>query len=132
MDNQLWITLVVKNRQVISFVVPPTQSVYLGRDENANDIVLHDAQVSRMHAKIVARGDGYAVQDLHSSAGTAVNGLTIESTTLLEDSDIVTIGPYALRVNLRQWKHTEADELTSTIVSVDVSELGKRVRRRHK
>jgi hypothetical protein len=39
-----------------------------------NDVVLRDARVSRRHARIVADGERYAIEDLGSSNGTYVDG----------------------------------------------------------
>jgi hypothetical protein len=39
-----------------------------------NDIVIRDTRVSRRHARVVAAGDGYAIEDLGSSNGTYVDG----------------------------------------------------------
>ena len=50
--DQLWLTLVVQDLDVITFVVPPSANAYLGRDPSSNDLVLHDAKVSRTHARI--------------------------------------------------------------------------------
>lgn len=124
MELQVWLTLVVKGKDVITFVVPPMANSYIGRDESANDVVLHDPQVSRMHAKLVARGGGYAVQDLHSSSGTQLNGRHVSGTTDLDSGDMLQIGPYTLRMDLRQWHHAERDDLATTVLKVDADTLG--------
>src|SRR3954453_8855972 len=56
--------------------------VVLGRASDT-DITLHDANVSRRHAALRARGDGTAeVRDLGSANGTFVNGDRVESAVL--------------------------------------------------
>ncbi len=124
MELQIWLTLVVKGKDVITFVVPPLANSYIGRDESANDVVLHDPQVSRMHVKLVARGEGYAVQDLHSSSGTQLNGRHVSGTTDIESGDMLQVGSYVLRVDLRQWHHAERDELATTVMNLDADTLG--------
>ncbi|HLJ83890.1 MAG TPA: FHA domain-containing protein [Candidatus Eremiobacteraceae bacterium] len=54
-----------------------------------------DVYVSRRHAFILRRHDGFAVEDLDSANGTYVNGtcrLAPHVVTLLKDGDIVTFG----------------------------------------
>ena len=125
MDLQLWLTLVVKGRDVVTFVIPPGTSSFLGRDENDNDVVLHDPQVSRMHAKIVAQGEGYRIQDLQSAGGTLVNGQHVKGAVPLESDDMLQIGPYTLRVGIRRWRLTEGSEVNTTVLSIDADELGQ-------
>ncbi len=45
------------------------------------DIVLTDPRVSRRHAVVRLEGTALTVEDLGSSAGTAVNGTTIAGPT---------------------------------------------------
>jgi signal transduction histidine kinase len=45
----------------------------VGRTQS-NSVRLHDTEVSREHAELVRRGDGYVLRDLSSSNGTYVNG----------------------------------------------------------
>ncbi|HWR50299.1 MAG TPA: SpoIIE family protein phosphatase [Bryobacteraceae bacterium] len=47
-----------------------------------NDLVLRDGRASRHHARIVAEGAGYAIEDLQSSYGVFVNGERVERTPL--------------------------------------------------
>ncbi len=60
--------------------------VVLGRHPEC-DIVLEAAAVSRQHAQILAEGDNYFVEDLHSRNGTFVNGRLIEGRQLLQNGD---------------------------------------------
>jgi hypothetical protein len=72
----------------------------LGR-ANDNATIFHDPRVSRHHARIVADGDGLAIEDLGSSNGTFMNGelirrarlspgatLTLGDTTLVVVPDV--------------------------------------------
>jgi pSer/pThr/pTyr-binding forkhead associated (FHA) protein len=45
----------------------------LGKDTD-NDVVLHDAYVSRHHARLYWDGAGWWVEDLSSKNGTTLNG----------------------------------------------------------
>ncbi|HEY2924176.1 MAG TPA: SpoIIE family protein phosphatase, partial [Candidatus Eisenbacteria bacterium] len=49
--------------------------------------------VSRRHAEIVLRDDGYWIQDLKSKNGTKVNGTLIQTPSRLNPGDRIDIGP---------------------------------------
>ena len=55
------------------------------------EIVLPDVNVSREHAAFVSEGDGWAIEDLHSTNGTLVNGARV-TRRRLRDGDIVGVG----------------------------------------
>lgn len=58
-----------------------------------NKVVVNDTAVSRKHAEIVRRGDGYYIQDLKSKNGTKVNGTLIQAESPLKPGDRIDIGP---------------------------------------
>lgn len=62
----------------------------LGRQRGC-DIVVHSANASRKHARIIRRHSGYSLQDLGSRNGTALNGAKITTTTELTDGDKISI-----------------------------------------
>jgi len=112
---QLWVTLTVLGRDTATWVLPPGESIMVGRDESANDLVLHHPNVSRTHARIVYRGTNYAVMDLASTKGSFVNGEEVAGTRELHNGDMLRIGPYNLRVFVKQWQHKDEDDLDVTI-----------------
>ena len=57
-----------------------------------NDLALDDPTVSRIHAEIVCRHDGYCVVDLGGKGGILVNGTRISSPTLLRPGDQIQVG----------------------------------------
>ncbi len=61
-----------------------------GRDVD-NSFVLADSGVSRHHARIVASGSGWAIEDLGSSNGTWVNGQRVAHASL-RDGDRIRLG----------------------------------------
>lgn len=63
----------------------------LGRAPDAG-FVLHDARVSRYHARIERRQDGYLLIDLGSANGVRVNGERIERERRLADGDAILLG----------------------------------------
>jgi len=64
----------------------------LGRGPD-NTVVVNDSAVSRKHAEILLRGDGYWIQDLKSKNGTKVNGTLIQAPSPLKPGDRIDIGP---------------------------------------
>jgi pSer/pThr/pTyr-binding forkhead associated (FHA) protein len=70
------------------------ERVSIGRTPDAG-VFLDDVTVSRNHALLVHRQDGYYIDDLGSLNGTYVNRRRIESHKL-EDGDEIQIGKYKL------------------------------------
>ncbi len=70
----------------------PTTSI--GREMGANDVVLDNPQVSRRHLQVLLQNGIYTLRDLRSTNGTYVNGNQVKADTLLNDGDLVNIGPY--------------------------------------
>lgn len=56
------------------------------------DVLLQDALVSRMHARISVQHDSVVVEDLHSTNGVYVNGMLVGHSTVLREGDRVLIG----------------------------------------
>lgn len=65
-------------------------TVVVGRSPEC-DISIVDSNVSRRHAEIQPRGDGFVVVDLGSTNGTRVNGVRV-SERELQDGDELTFG----------------------------------------
>jgi ABC-type multidrug transport system ATPase subunit/pSer/pThr/pTyr-binding forkhead associated (FHA) protein/ABC-type multidrug transport system permease subunit len=66
----------------------------IGRDP-ANDLVLDDPNVSRLHAEVVRDGERLMLRDLGSRNGTRVDGAITDRAPLVAGSEIG-IGPYRL------------------------------------
>lgn len=67
----------------------------IGRSKSC-DICLPDATVSRDHAVLMRREEGWVVCDTGSQSGVAVNGRTIQSPKLLGIGDAITMGDVTL------------------------------------
>src|SRR5205085_7972955 len=65
--------------------------VTFGRDA-ANDVVLNQAAVSRVHARIERQGDGWALLDRGSANGTELNGAAVAGRARLREGDRIGVG----------------------------------------
>lgn len=65
---------------------------------NANDLVLNDSSVSRLHAVIKLRDQAVLIADRGSTNGVLVNGQRIKGESNLKAGDAVRIGRYELRL----------------------------------
>ncbi len=70
----------------------------IGRS-STSDLVLQDLNVSRLHAELVKRSEGYFVLDAGGKNGTYVNEKRIEQPTLLQPGDRVRLGTTTLVFN---------------------------------
>ncbi|MDO5026610.1 MAG: FHA domain-containing protein [Tissierellia bacterium] len=68
----------------------------IGRDFD-NDLILEDSLVSRRHAIIIWKNDGFYLEDMKSSNGTYLNGERIFEVRKLEDEDVLSFGAYQYR-----------------------------------
>jgi diguanylate cyclase (GGDEF)-like protein len=62
-----------------------------------NGIVIQDDSVSREHAKIIARDNTVAIEDLGSSNGTFIQDTPVTSLATLKDGDILRVGNILLK-----------------------------------
>ena len=60
------------------------------------EIVLSDGSISRRHAHVFARDDGWWVEDLQSKNGTKLNGKPVQEATRLSPGDRIELGPCSL------------------------------------
>lgn len=71
-------------------------SIVVGSAADSN-VILHEAAASARHLRVVARGDGYWVEDLGSSAGTYLNDRRLEAPAPLRHGDRLRVGSTVLR-----------------------------------
>jgi serine phosphatase RsbU (regulator of sigma subunit)/pSer/pThr/pTyr-binding forkhead associated (FHA) protein len=71
---------------------PLTSEVTVLGRERACDIVLADQRVSKRHAKITRKADGYYIEDLHSTNGTIVGDRELTEARRLEGDELICVG----------------------------------------
>ncbi len=107
--------IVIKfNDKVIERVVTEKKRVTIGRTKD-NDIVLENRGVSRKHAQIEFNDGSAIVIDNESLNGTFVNNRRV-SEELLRDSDVITIGKYALEFHTVSERPDPASQMDGTMI----------------
>lgn len=76
------------------FALPPGE-VLVGRGPECA-LRLPSSGVSRVHARLMVRGDGAHIQDLGSKNGTWVNGVRLAHAAELSEGDEVVVGTYRM------------------------------------
>ncbi len=87
--------------QGIDDVIIESEGLTIGR-LIGNDLVLNNRAVSRTHGGIKEIGGQYWIFNLSGANGTVLNGSFIEGWAVLQDGDVIQIGPYLLTVNYVQ------------------------------
>ena len=70
-------------------------TMIIGREADS-DIVVNDPQVSRRHASLTWDGRQFIIQDLGSINGTLVNGVRLTAPRVLQQGDVIGLGPTVL------------------------------------
>jgi hypothetical protein len=73
-------------------VIALTRELVAGREAGVDIPLPADGYASHRHARFVRAESGDAVEDLHSTNGTFVNGERLEGIRPLEPGDLITIG----------------------------------------
>jgi hypothetical protein len=81
-------------------------AIGVGRDA-ANDLVLNQAAVSRMHARIERQGEGWALLDRGSANGTELNGALVRSAVKLRPGDRIGVGGTLFEFRTDRWARIE-------------------------
>ena len=80
-----------------------------------NEIVIDNLSVSRKHAVITSRKDGFALRDLGSKNGTLLNDKPV-SEAKLSSGDVITIGKYEILFQIPTLEASHPEDLDQTVV----------------
>ena len=95
-----------------------SKRVVVGRQ---GDILLHHASVSRHHAQLECRDDGWILSDLGSRNGTLVNDVSIQRTVLVP-GDVVSFGRVKMKFEVEGGD--ESDEAETSALTTGVLPSG--------
>lgn len=74
----------------------------IGRSRNSDIVIKNDPTVSRDHAVLFRREQGWMISDTGSSGGTYVNGEKIEEATTVYLNDVIKVGSTSLTLKKNQ------------------------------
>ncbi len=77
------------------------EDIFIGRVPTINDICINDESVSRQHAHVKKREEGWTLYDLKSLNGVWVNGESI-SRKVLKDQDQIQLGDVKIIFELHE------------------------------
>ncbi len=86
------------------------------------DILLHHASVSRHHAQLECRDEGWLLSDLGSRNGTMVNGVSVQRTVLVP-GDIVSFG--RLKMKFEVEGGDDNDEAETSVLTTGLLPTGE-------
>jgi ABC-type multidrug transport system ATPase subunit/pSer/pThr/pTyr-binding forkhead associated (FHA) protein len=85
--------------QTVELALDPPPAKHVGRPDVLtvgrtadNDVVVNDVRVSRHHARLDRRADGWLLRDLGSRNGVVVNGVLAATEAVVTDGDRLTFG----------------------------------------
>lgn len=89
----------VAGRPEMAFAVEE-DDIFIGRVPTINDICIHDPSVSRQHAHVKRREEGYTIYDLKSLNGVLLNGTRV-SRAVLKHGDSIRLGDVEVCVEMK-------------------------------
>jgi serine phosphatase RsbU (regulator of sigma subunit) len=107
-DVRSYLVVVNAEEPVSRHAIGP-EPLTVGRDQS-RDIVLPDAQVSRLHLQVALIDGELVVEDLGSSNGTYYDGQRIASPVLLKEGHWVQLGSHLLKHERRSPRDIEREE----------------------
>ncbi|MCZ6503422.1 MAG: GGDEF domain-containing protein [Gammaproteobacteria bacterium] len=90
----------------------------IGRSDDA-ELVVSDISMSRKHAMIVDRPDGFYVSDLGSTNGCWVNRDQVKEPTKLEEGDKVTLGNVVFKFSYQDEHDTQYHQMLRNMAIMD-------------
>ena len=82
------------------------ETTLIGRSDDV-DLTISDTSISRKHAQVVRRPDGFFLSDLGSTNGSFVNKEPVSDASLLSEGDKVAIGHVVFKFTFQDDDDTE-------------------------
>ena len=101
MTSKTVVKLFVNNSSYPEIESELDHALLMGR-ANVCNLCLDDDELSRQHAQIEIKNDDVIITDLRSTNGTSVNGLVINTPTILNDEDMIDMGKTKIRVAISE------------------------------
>lgn len=104
------------------------EDIFIGRIPSINDVCINHPSISRQHAHIKKREEGYTIYDLKSLNGIYLNDERV-SRAVLKHGDAIKLGEVSIEIGLKE--HTpqqSAEDIESfepTKVGVKIPPAGK-------
>lgn len=84
------------------FKAPVGEGVVIGRKAGEADIVIdYEKSVSARHCRIFERNGKFFVEDLQSSNGSLLNGISLKEETEICSGNLLTLGRLELKIQIR-------------------------------
>ena len=84
------------------FSSPMVNELIIGRSsERGARLIIPDKKVSGKHCRLTYANKSMYIEDLNSSNGTKVNGMTVQGNVVLQQNDLITLGLTNVRIT---WK----------------------------
>ena len=111
--------------------------IFIGRIPAINDVCINDPSISRQHAHIKKKEDGYTVFDLKSLNGVHLNGKRV-SRAVLHHGDILKLGEVTIEVGLKEpqtgesinqvedFEETKLNDVSEMIMNAELTEVEKK------
>ncbi|MFH1017256.1 MAG: FHA domain-containing protein [Pseudomonadota bacterium] len=106
----------MEGRKEMSFLLDE-DDIFIGRVPAINDICIGDPSVSRQHAHVKRREEGFTIYDLKSLNGVFLNGEKV-SRAVLKDGDLLRLGDVEVQVRFRG---ASEEEMIATIQRTEIT-----------
>jgi len=117
MVSQLRVEQGSVDEQIISLDRPET---VIGRRRETSDVVIHDTNVSRRHARILCNGTRLTIEDAGSSNGTVVNDERIQGEREIHDGDVIRIGDAVFIVEQIEAPAESFEQFEGSTMAIDM------------
>ncbi|ABU59659.1 FHA domain containing protein [Roseiflexus castenholzii DSM 13941] len=98
-SSHIFELLVIRENTITAHIPLPTAVIAIGRATD-NTILLDDPKISRHHLRLTWNGAAFVAEDVGSSGGTLLNGVSLRAPTALRPGDTLTLGDTMLRLGI--------------------------------